>query len=498
MKKNKTKLFIIVGVVIILLASAFVFFNYHSVAINSVVLSSPENYAFQEKIDVETDKPSSLYVSYWKDGSTEKFRTVNTLKGVQHSLNLLLLETGTTYHYQVIIDQIMDVPSKIFSFKTRTQSPWLVHNWVKDDNPHDATTLGDGMIMLCNARLPGYIAMVDGKGTIRWYWQTDAIGVRAATLTPKGTILAMLRPPMKDVIDDTPEKEVELLKTMDKPTRRGAMGFAGGTAIAEIDLNGKQLWRINMDTLAGGKYPIIHHDVRMDKDGHIVTLTRTSKIYDMTKIGGKGIDTLGGDGILVMDTTGKIIWEWNIWDVWDISKDPFIKEFAYDRFHINSLNFDTDGNYLVSVAIEDQIWKVNATTGAIMWKLGKNGDFKMDSTNYFSFQHSVHINRKGDLMVFDNSLWKKESGGVSFHLDTVNMIATTEIKAILPKQKYTSRMGSAYLLPNDYLLQTSSKTGSVMVTDQTGKILWELNCYFVPYRTEYVPAEIWKKYFIKE
>ncbi|MEO7313724.1 MAG: fibronectin type III domain-containing protein, partial [Ginsengibacter sp.] len=199
MKKNKTKLFIIVGVVIILLASAFVFFNYHSVAINSVVLSSPENYAFQEKIDVETDKPSSLYVSYWKDGSTEKFRTVNTLKGRQHSLNLLLLETGTTYHYQVIIDQIMDVPSKIFSFKTRTQSPWLVHNWVKDDNPHDATTLGDGMIMLCNARLPGYIAMVDGKGTIRWYWQTDAIGVRAATLTPKGTILAMLRPPMKDV-----------------------------------------------------------------------------------------------------------------------------------------------------------------------------------------------------------------------------------------------------------------------------------------------------------
>ncbi len=83
-----------------------------------------------------------------------------------------------------------------------------------------------------------------------------------------------------------------------------------------------------------------------------------------------------------------------------------LKEFAYDRFHMNALNFDADSNYLVSVAIEDQIWKINKQTGKIMWKLGKNGNFKMDTSYNFSFQHSVHINPYGDLMVFDNSLWK--------------------------------------------------------------------------------------------
>ena len=303
---------------------------------------------------------------------------------------------------------------------------------------------------------------------------------------------------MKDVIDDTPKANAEILKDIEKPIRRGEMGFAGGTGIAEIDLTGRMLWRLDMDKAAGGKYKIIHHDVRMDKNGNIVTLIRNSKIVDMTPYGGVGMDTLGGDGILVMDTTGKELWSWSVWDVWDITKDPYLKRFAYDRFHVNCLNFDTDGNYLVSVAIEDQIWKVNAKTGKIMWKLGKDGDFKMDTTSYFSFQHSVNINSNGDLMVFDNSLWKKVSGAVSFKLDTKNMTAKTVITATLPPEKYTSRMGSAYLLPNGNLLQTSSKTGTVMVTDQKGMILWQLNAGFVPYRAEYVLASYWNKFFIRD
>ena len=496
-RKSGFKYSLIIITLLVLTGLSSYWYLSNTISIKSIQLSSPDNYAFQEEIKVELDKPAPVFIKYWKQGSSEKYKTIKTGKDFSHSIRLLLLETNSTYNYQVIVDRFFYIQSKVFSFRTREQSPWLKHDWIKEEQPHDAKSLGNGMVMLCNARLPGYIAMIDGKGSIRWYWQIDDIGVRAATVTPRGTILAMLRPPMKDVIDDTPQQEVDLLQVKDKPTRRGAMGFAGGTEIAEIDLTGKLLWRLNMDTAAGGKYNIIHHDVRMDQNGHIITLVRNKKPYDMSQIGGNGIDTLGGDGILVMDTTGKEIWSWSAWDVWDIKHDPFIKEFAYDRFHLNSLSLDKDNNYLVSVAIEDQIWKVNSKTGKIMWKLGKNGDFKMDTTCYFSFQHSVHINPKGDLMVFDNSLWRKESGGVSFTLDTINMIAHTKIRAILPKSKYTSRMGSAYLLPDENILQASAKTGSVLVTDQKGVILWELNSYFVPYRAEYIPDGLWNKYFIK-
>lgn len=488
----------IIVILLVILAAGLAFYFSNNVSIESVELSSPENLATNELVKVVLSKEESVFVRYWKDGSAVKLRTPASTTARTHEISLVLLEPDTKYHFQIVIDKAFNLSSQEMSFQTRKQSPWLVHNWVKEDRPHDSTALGGGMVMLCNARLPGYIAMVDGKGAVRWYWQIDDIGVRAATLTPRGTILAMLRPPVRDVINDTPKEEADSLNEVRKPIRRGTMGFAGGTEVAEIDLSGKMLWRINMDTVDNGRHKFIHHDVRMDKKGNIVLLTRTKKIFDLSAVGGSGTDTLGGDGILVMDTKGKKLWAWDVWDQWDTAHDPYLKEFAYDRFHMNSLSFDADSNYLVSVAIEDQIWKVNSKTGSIMWKLGKNGNFKMDTSLYFSFQHSVHINPQGDLMVFDNSLWKKQSGAVSFVLDTIQWTATPKIHAMLPRSKYTSRMGSAYLLPNDNLLQCSSKTGAVMVTDQQGTILWELNCYFVPYRAEYIPPATWSDYFVKE
>ena len=101
-------------------------------------------------------------------------------------------------------------------------------------------------------------------------------------------------------------------------------------------------------------------------------------------------------------------------------------------------------------------------------------------------------------MLFDNDINTSVSRILSFKIDTTNMTAQTEINLTLPKSKFTSRMGSAYILPNDNFLICSSKTGSVFVMNKEGVVLWELNSYFVPYRAEFVPNKIWKKYFIKE
>ena len=488
----------LVLVVIILAGSGLWWYNYKRITIESIVLTSPHNYAFQEEIEVDLNKSASVFIRYWKEGSPEIFRTNKTSKLESHTVHLLLLETDVTYKYQIVIEGIIDISSKVFSFHTREQSPWLENNWIKDDKPHDASALGDGLILLCGSHVPGYVAMVDGEGKIRWYWQVDDIGVRVATFTPNGTILAMLRPPKKDVIDDASDKQKDILRKMKQPMRRGKMGYAGGTALAEIDLTGKVLWRMDLDKYKNNEYKIIHHDIQMDDNHRIHTLIRTSKIIDKAFNGSSGQDTLIGDGILLLDTTGKEILNWSVWDVWDVKNDPHIEEFAYDRFHMNALSFDTDSNYLVSVSIEDQIWKIDARTGALMWRLGKGGDFKMDTSSYFSFQHNVHINSEGDLMLFDNGIYKNESRTLSFDLDTVSMVATTRINAPLPKSLYSSRMGSAYLLPNGNLLQTSSKKGTVLITTKTGEILWELDTPNVLYRAEYVPAKLWDKYYLKE
>ena len=206
-------------------------------------------------------------------------------------------------------------------------------------------------------------------------------------------------------------------------------------------------------------------------------------------------DTLGGDGIMVLDTLGNVLKTWSVWDVWDVDNDPDIAEYRYDRFHMNGLCFDKDSNYLISAPIADQIWKINRKDGSIMWRFGRNGDFKMDTTAYFSFQHSPYITPNGDLMLFDNGLFNERSGAKAFRLDEKNRTAETIINATLPAEKYTSRMGSAYEMPNGNLLQTSSKTGSIMVTDKQGNVLWEAMMHFAPYRALYVPAETWNNYF---
>lgn len=481
--------------VIILAAVAVVWYSSRNISITNVLLSSPNNNAFQEQIAIELDKPAALSVKYWSEDSSGKFQTVKSPKGLKHEVQLLLLETNKTYNYQIVIDRLIDVKSSVLSFKTREQSPWLDFNWVNNGAPFDKSAFGDGLLMICYARMPGFVAMVDADSKVKWHWQVDDIGVRAATVTPRGTILAMLRPPNTDEIDDKPKEHRKILEEIQKPMRRGKIGFAGGTAMVEIDLTGKTLWRLEMK----GKVEndLIHHDLRMDNNNHIHTLYRTKKIYKNPNKPGAAPDTLVGDGIVVIDTLGNEIWKWSVWDMWDIEKDSLMDDFGYDRFHMNALNFDTDGNYLVSVAMEDQIWKINSKTGELIWKLGKNGDFKMDTASYFSFQHSINVNYDGDYMLFDNNLFKEVSRSLSFRLDTNEMTATTVIDAPLPTVKYTSRMGNGYLLENGNLLQTSSKTGSVMITDKTGKILWEMDSPFVPYRVEYIRAKIWDKYFVK-
>lgn len=341
------------------------------------------------------------------------------------------------------------------------------------------------------------MALLDNKGDMRWYWQVDDIGVRAASITPRGTILAMLRPFVKDFIDDEPMTPEEVRnEEHKKPMRRGSIGFAGGTGLAEISLTGETLWRLDLNKIEKEKeYQVIHHDIWMDDACHLYTMYRPKKVADVN-IGGKmQRDTLGGDGILVLDTLGNVLKTWSAWDVWDIDKDPYITRYMYDRFHMNGFCFDKDSNYLVSVPIEDQIWKIDRNTGEILWKFGRGGDFKMDTTAYFSFQHTPYINPNGDLMLFDNGLYEMQSGALAFKLDEEKRTAETTLRAMLPKDKYTSRMGSAYLMPNGNILQCSSKTGTVLITDQSGKVLWESVLAYAPYRALYVPADLFKNYF---
>lgn len=464
----------------------------------SVTLTSPHNTAMYNQVEVVLEKPAPVYIEYEEKETGKAFRTRTSPADTLHRLDLLLLKAGTEYTYRIVIDNWFKQESKELSFKTREQSPWLVNHWLVDERPHDGEALGDdGYILVCFGRLPGYMALIDKQGDMRWYWQIDDIGVRAASITPRGTFLAMLRPFVKDFVDDKPMTPEEVRQEEHKkPMRRGSIGFAGGTGMAEVSLTGDMLWRLDLDKIKEEKeYQVIHHDVLMDENHHLYTLYRPKKVAEVEIDGRMVCDTLGGDGILVLDTLGNVLDTWSAWSVWDIAKDPYITRYQYDRFHMNALAFDRDSNYLVSVPIEDQIWKIDRKTGQLLWRFGRGGDFQMDTTAYFSFQHSPYITGEGDLMLFDNGLYAERSGAVAFRLDEAKRTAETTLRVMLPPERYTSRMGNAELLPNGNILQCSSKTGAILITDPSGKVLWESIMAYAPYRAIYVPQSLFKSYF---
>ena len=120
------KKILIIAVCLAVIIAAVVYYLNHSVSINSIELSSPNNVAMNEAVKVVLDKDEAVYVRYWKEGSPGKFRTPLTRKAKEHDIRLLLLEPDAEYHFQVIIDKFVDISSKEMSFHTRKQSPWLV------------------------------------------------------------------------------------------------------------------------------------------------------------------------------------------------------------------------------------------------------------------------------------------------------------------------------------------------------------------------------------
>ncbi len=489
------KLFkIIIVLTVVATASVGYYYYTNQVDIEVVELTSPNNLPLDENIHVRLNKAADVYVEYWKEGDGQVHQTVVSKSSLNHNFHLLTLEPNSSYKFRVVIDRAIPIKSSEQSFKTRPQSPWMIHDWIKADHPHDEKALGNGLVLLCYRGYPGYMAMVDGKGTIRWYWQDDKLGVRLASLTPRGTILALLAPASKDEFNK-PNQPSKKSTNASYYLRSGRIGFVGGTVLVEIDLTGKEIARIDLDK----KGIIMHHDVQMDKQNNIVGIVRDFRIDDRP---GHPKDTLWGDAILTMDTKGNVLKKWSPWEKWDIRNDKKLDSLKHDRFHFNTISFDRDSNYLTSSPIENQVWKINAKTGDIVWKLGKGGDFKLDDKELFYFQHAPHITKNGELLLFDNGDFSprdsttanKQSRAVAFTLDQQHKKATLAYAAPIPKKQFTARMGSAYELDNGNLLQTSSKTGSVLITDKKGLVLWELSAYFIPYRAVYVPGEVWSSF----
>ena len=177
----------------------------------------------------------------------------------------------------------------------------------------------------------------------------------------------------------------------------------------------------------------------------------------------------------------------NIFDADEVLRSQDLYKFRKDWSHANALSKDTDGSFLISFRNFNQIWKVDAVDGHIIWKLGENGDIDLKEDYYFKSQHAVHVNPMGSIMLFDNiAEERKTSRAIAFDIDDAGKVAEMTLVVNLPDSLYSFKQGSVFFIDADKLLFCSSMSKKIAITDLDGNILWQVNSEQSFYRAEYL------------
>lgn len=442
--------------------------------IETISLSAPGRNTLKVKIDVKTTHKNSLRISYWaKKDSLNKYTTLVSPEGTAHSLVLTNLRPGSQYQYRIIsTDGAAETSSKVYDFKTPGYPIWIQDFFrvIEPDSALVPRAFKEGFVLIARRETPGIIFILDSKGEIRWYHQVNGTGFKTTHFTRNKTILS-------------------ILGTEEYPT-------SYGNEILEVSMTGDTL--LHLKKGEGDFKETIHHEIILNPKSEVVTLSTQTRIMDLTSVGGTAKDTVKSDGIIVLDRKGKKVWSWSVFDVLDPLKDHQIMQEKKDWMHANSVNFDTDGNYLVSFYNNGQVWKIDAKTGKVLWKFGKKGDFVIPQEGIFDQGHAVHKNAEGDLMLFDNGTSREQTRTLTFKMDEKNKTAVVTRQIILPKEIYTGRMGSAYLVTDKAILQCSSKTNTVVLTNKEGRFLWMLKSRIMPYRAEFIPGNLVAPYLVNK
>ena len=432
-----------------------------------------DNNELKIQLDVETNAEAELFAEYWPDssGMNNKMSSPVSKKGLSHSLVLGNIVPKTNYSYHIVtVQNGIKSTGKTYSFQSRELPPWLQDQFKYSCAQPELLPqeFKNGLMLMNKRETPGVVYIVDYKGQLKWYHMVDGTGFKVAHFTKDTSIIS-------------------ILGKNDEPT-------SYGSEILEINLLGDTL--LHLKKGQGDFTHVIHHEILKKNENEIVTLFVDQRIMDLRSIGGGKKDTVNGDGILIMDRNGKKVWQWSVFDVVDPFSDPNLLKDKKDWMHANSLNFDKDSNYIVSFYNNGQIWKIDAHTGKIIWKLGKGGTLAVPAECNFTQAHAAHINPSGDLMFFDNGVERHQSEVFAVKIEEEKKAAKLNLHVKLPPDIYNDRMGSAYMINDSTVLSCCSKRHITVLTNLNGVLLWTLDTAIPPYRVEFISADKLKPYII--
>ncbi|KAI0908053.1 Arylsulfotransferase-domain-containing protein [Ustulina deusta] len=187
------------------------------------------------------------------------------------------------------------------------------------------------------------------------------------------------------------------------------------------------------------------HEFQITEHGTALITIYNPVPADLTSVGGPeqgwALDSMFQE---IDIATGELVFEWSAMEHVALSDgvrsfagddDGTTPETAFDYFHVNSVDVDGDGNYIVSGRHTSTIVCVTRE-GKILWTLGGVAndfhDLSGGRATDFMYQHHARLHANYTLSIFDNAAAERagrassqaHSRGLLVQLDTTNMTAT--------------------------------------------------------------------------
>jgi Arylsulfotransferase (ASST) len=237
-----------------------------------------------------------------------------------------------------------------------------------------------------------------------------------------------------------------------------------------------------------GRSGDLHEFLLTDRGTALLTSYSIAR-RDLRSVGGSASGTIQDAMFQEIDVaSGRVLLEWHSLDHIEIGDSYWRLSGGWDYVHLNSIAVDRDNNLLVSSRNTHTIYKLDRTSGAIIWRMGgKHSDFTFGNEADFAWQHDARRQPDGTITLFDNG--EHLSRAVALDVDEVHHRVTLRRAYRHPANLHADSQGNVQVLPGGNVLVGWGAQPYISEFAPSGELLFDamLAPNYVSYRAYRIP-----------
>ena len=432
--------------------------------LKSFEVSISANNHLRADVTATFSENTSFCIAYWEVNNPSKIKKTKIYKASgKTNKTIIFLKPETEYACKIIYGN--ELSSEIKTFKTKEVQSFLPKATLEKDELKEPL---DGYF-LTNLRNPKAIYIMDTQGVIIWY-----------ELIPEGVLVVNY------------DLRTEHLYMLTQPTHPVGSTFTfNGNGVKIIDLFGNIIFQKDLSTLPEMSNRQAHHECRPMPDGSIGLVTYVDKTFDLSLQGGSSSENVKGDGFIILNLKGEVTHQWDFFPYLSPLNDSNIMNIKNDCLHANSLNYDNEGNYYMTLNRYSELWKIDKKTNSLKYRIGESGTIKPNEKYFSHGMHCANPIAPNEVLVIDNARNNQNTGSraLVFRVNEHSQSVDVPLMVSLPKGVFSGNRSNAQFINNDLILFALSTERNIIITNknENPEIKRQISLTNTFYRIQYIP-----------